>query len=330
MWGARMIASEAKSERCGLPISYAEIDERVCAELSRRKSRFPHFGYADSRGARPDLYGTTGAINCFAILGRSLGSLRQRARWSRAVLKHQRRDGSFSGRMGPEHALGMAIQSLNILGTPIPENISPLAPTKPADFRRFLEVLDWTTTHKPLWGLATPLVAGNRISKEWMHVLDGYLRERSKEEKARIYKTNEDQKFKVISSIYHIFAIYDAGKVPYPDSYEVLSTLLELDWHENRGNEERTQCSDGDWAWLLMELCKMHPELTCDALRQIESVCEQRCNEWNAGLVEIESLSTHHIYCYLWVVARFQSIMRHSVVGGMLWDTLNSPQLFRI
>jgi hypothetical protein len=42
------------------------------------------------------------------------------------------------------------------------------------------------------------------------------------------------------------------------------------------------------------------------------------------------SESTHSIYCHLWVTAVFQSLVREHYQGGYLWDTLNSPALYRM
>lgn len=89
-------------------------------------------------------------------------------------------------------------------------------------------------------------------------------------------------------------------------------------------------CTDGDWARMLIELSKNLPEYFVEVIKQINDVSFQRVEEWNMGMIDLTTMSTHHIFCYLWVTAQFQHLVRDHFKGPWLHDTLNSPELFRL
>lgn len=311
-------------------IDIFHLKEIVFSELDKRRSRISRFRYSNIRGGKPELYGTTAAVNIYVVLGIPLGSLWTRRKWANVIRSYRRRDGSFSGN-APEHALCMAIQAFNLLGAEIPKNVTPLAPLDVDSLTTWLEKKNWNSTHKDIWGATTPLLADGLVSPIWVETFVNNLTARlSPNNPKNTWCSSEAPSKKVISAMYHILQSFDAGGLPYPYPELLINRLLNLDWHKKRQQEEMTLCTDGDWGWMLMELCKLKPMYFEKAITQIKSVSKQRMYEWNHQVIDISALSTHHIYCYLWVTALFQHLDRSIFRGPWLHDTLNSPHLFRL
>ena len=311
-------------------VDLSDLRDKVLTELLNRGAGFSKFRYSNIRGGKCDFYGTAAAVNIYFVLGIPLGSIRIRWMWAKVIKSFRKRDGSFATD-SPELAMGIAIQVLNLLGAKVPKNIPSLAPSNIDCFKDWLEDEDWDGTHKRLWGGMIPLLASNLVSSSWIQYFVDYISSRLKlTESPGVWCSDDSPPWKIISSAYHILAIFDAAGLPYPHSDLLVARLLSLDWHLSRHHKEMTVCTDGDWAWLLVELCKLQPNYFERAIEQIKSVSKQRAQEWNSNSVILANLSTHYIYCYLWVTALFQHLDRESFKGPWLYDTLNSPYLFRL
>ena len=311
-------------------IDLRNLRHTVGLELRVRRSRWRSCHHGDRRTGLCNLYGTTGAVNCHAILGLPFGGEAQRQKWARAIRSYQKSGGSFPGAC-PEHATAMAIQALNLLGGDVPRNLANLAPLEPDRLGGWLGGHDWQTTHKRLWGGTVPILASDLATDGWKEELFGTLVSRlSPDRPLETWCNKNDPPWKVISKVYHVLAIFDAAAVPYPHPDLLASRLLGLDWHHVRAGEYKTLCTDGDWAWNLLELMKLQPGLADEAMSQIAGVSRERASEWNGGAISLSALTTHHIYCHLWVTALFQHADRERFKGAWLQDTLNSPHLFRL
>jgi SAM-dependent methyltransferase len=307
----------------------AELITSVIDELAMRRSSTNRYTFLNKREGKPDNYGTTGAINCFAILGISLGDQDERIRWARAVRSFQGKDGKFPGDCA-EHSLAMAIQALNLLGEQLPHNLYPLAPLEVCELEKWLCNIDWTSTHKKLWGGSMPIVASNLGSEDWQDMLwkayDTFMED-------LINKMNEfsnEEPWKYISKAYHVLSLYDAAGRDYPIPNVLAKTLIDIEWPKNRTKSHSTICTDGDWAYMLMQTCKQATDFYGIAVSQIKNVSNQRILEWNNNIISLKEISTHHIYCHLWVTAFFQSVHKQGYHGPVMWDTLNHHSLFRI
>lgn len=287
--------------------------------------------YANEPDAvEPTLYGSTGAVNIRAIVGLPFGTDAERAEWGDAIRSFQREDGTFS-QTGPGHALCMMLQALNLLGSEVPRGVAPLAPLDVEGLRDWIDAHDWSSTHKELWGSCAPLLADGAVSDVWADTFAALVAGRLDPVDLRAtWCSPDDPAWRVVSSVYHVLETFDAACIPYPRPHLLLERLLALEWPERRGSEERTACTDGDWAWLLWELCKVAPERAVECMRQIRTVSEQRAREVDDELSAFAGWSTHVVYCYLWVTALYQHMTRHLFRGPWLYDTLNDPSLFRL
>ncbi|HBC88399.1 MAG TPA: hypothetical protein DCZ94_15730 [Lentisphaeria bacterium] len=310
------------------------LRQDVCSELPYRRIDEAAGVYSQIRGGRAELYGTTAVVNIRAILGMPFSSASQRRKWAAAILGYQREDGIFvpEGKgFGPGHALIMVLQALNLLCEPIPSNAGPLAPLDPSELSLWLKGHDWKSTHKELCGSAMPLLADGAVSSEWIRVFTREISSRlSAERPLETWCAADAPPWQVISCIYHVLESYDAGCISYPEPDLLLDRLLKLGWPDRRKAEQQTECTDGDWAWLLIELCKLRHERYVKAMQQIRSVSVQRAGEWNGGKIKLSEMTTHGIYCFLWVTALFQHQTRDLFSGPWMYDTLNDPTLFRL
>lgn len=307
-----------------------ELKKTVMNEIRARQYKYNKNKFANVKQESHSLYGLTGAVNIYQILGESIGSFYQRKKIAKTILSYQRRDGTFSD-SEPEHAMCMAIQALNILGYPIPNNVAPLAPVEINKFYEWIECHDWDSTHKKLWGGLIPIFSSDRIDNYYIEAVTNYFDNiLSENSLGETWCSSDAPAWKVISSIYHILPIYDSAAIEYPKPELLINRLLNLKWNERRKSEMQTICTDGDWAWMLIELSKILPEYFVEVMQQIKDVSYQRVLEWNRGTINLNELSTHHIYCYMWVTAQFQHLVRDHYIGPWLHDTLNSPELFRL
>ena len=110
----------------------------------------------------------------------------------------------------------------------------------------------------------------------------------------------------------------------------LLRRLLNLRWDEAGDDEPRTFCTDGDWALLLLRLCEAVPDSFVPAMAAIRRVSARRVRNWCTNRDTILSVSTHHLWCHLWVTAVFQAAVRDHYAGGVVIDTLNDPALHRL
>jgi len=302
------MATELDSRRCGAGFSYAEV-----------------------RGGAETLYGITGAVNILSALGLPLGDRDRRRDAAARILRYQDAGGRFHGSDGPGHAALMVVGALNLLGEPVPANLAPLAPTDPAALVDWLDHLDWTSTHKELCGQTIPLLASDRVGPDWVAAFVRGIAQRL--DPARPLETwcsADAPPWRAISCIYHVLAAFDAGRLPYPQPEWLLRRLLDLRWDDAGDDEQRTCCTDGDWALLLLRLCETVPDGFVPSMAAIRRVSARRVRNWHAHRDTILSLSTHHLWCYLWVTAVFQATVRDHYAGGVVIDTLNDPALHRL
>ncbi|HBC88397.1 MAG TPA: hypothetical protein DCZ94_15720 [Lentisphaeria bacterium] len=71
------------------------LRDAVCRELLHRRIDEAGGAYAQTRGGKAELYGTTAAVNIRAILGMPFSSASQRRKWANTILSYQRKDGIF-------------------------------------------------------------------------------------------------------------------------------------------------------------------------------------------------------------------------------------------
>ena len=310
-------------------VDLGELRERCAREVARRAVAGQPGAYAQERGGPPTLYGTTAAVNVYAILGLPVTAA-QREAWLAVILRHQDASGRFAA-TGPAHALCMALQALNLLAAPIPPNVAPLAPRDPAALPAWLAAHDWGSTHKELWGSTGPLLATGLVSPAWTAAFTGALAARlDPAAPSATWCRPDDPPWKVISCLYHVLEAFDAGALPYPQPDLLLDRLLGLDWPAQRATARQTTCTDGDWAWLLAELGKLRPARWPAACAAIRAVSAQRAAAWTAGAVDLAALSTHDLFCHLWVTAAFQRLVREDCPGPCLRDTQNEAALLRL
>jgi hypothetical protein len=225
----------------------------------------------------------------------------------------------------------MVLGALNLLGEPIPDAIGPLAPDHPGELARWLDGLDWSQTHKEFCGPVIPLPAGGRVTAEWMAVLLRHLSARLDPQRPmEIWCGQDDPAWRVISCMYHVLVALDAGACPYPQPQMLIQRLMGLQWEDAPEAEARTVCTDGDWAWMLMRLCMQQPRYFEPTLAAIRKVSARRVRAWHEHPEAVLNATTHSLFCYLWVTAVFQSVVREHYQGGYLRDTLNDPALFRL
>ncbi len=308
-----------------------ELRQAMAAELSGRRCGSDGFGYAEQRGGPETLYGITGAINVLAALGLPLGDRGLRRDAAVRILAYRNQDGTFRGSDGPGHALHMVVGALNLLGEPIPADIAPLAPTDPAALDAWIDGHDWSSTHKEFCGQTIPLLADGRVGDEWVESLQRGVEARlAPERPLETWCAADAPPWRVISCMYHILSAFDAGRIPYPQPEHLLRRLLDLRWDEAADSEPRTVCTDGDWALLLLRLADRVPTAFPEIMAAIRRVSARRLRAWTGTREAILATGTHHLYCYLWVTAVFQSAVRDHYRGGIVRDTLNDPTLFRL
>lgn len=313
------------------PLDLAELRLAVAGELEKRRCAAGIFSYGSVRGGPETLYGLTGAVNILASLGLPVGDGAARAVAATRILVWRRPDGTFDGGSGPGHGLHMVVGALNLLGEPIPADIGPLAPTDPADLPAWLERHDWRSTHKELCGQTIPLLAGGRVGRAWAETFVRTVAARlSADRPLETWCAADASPWRVISCLYHVLCAFDAGRLAYPQPELLLQRLLGLRWEEAADTEARTVCTDGDWALLLLHLCAQVPRAAARAMDAIRHVSARRVRAWQRNREAVLCLDTHHLYCYLWVTAVFQSCARDHYTGGYLRDTLNDPALFQL
>mgnify|MGYP006301324329 CR=1 len=297
------------------PMDLLELREAVAAELAQRRG--------------DALYDLTGEVHCRASLGLPLGD---RQAWAERIIAHRDERGGFDGGDGPGHALHMVLGALNLLGVPIPPDLGPLAPTDPTALREWLAHHDWQSTHKELCGQTIPLLASGRVGAAWIAAFTDEITARlDPVDPRRTWCEPDDPPWRVISCVYHVLSAFDAGRLPYPNPDLLIDRLLGLRWDRAADDEHRTVCTDGDWALLLLRLIEHRPAIARDAIAAIRRVSARRVRQWYERRDELFAVSNHHLFCYLWVTAVFQSAVREHYHGGLaIWDTLNEPALYRM
>lgn len=312
-------------------LDMAQLKQSMTAELERRRCMATAFSYSQQRGGSEALYGLIGAVNVLDALGLPPGGRAARAAAAARILAWRGADGRFDGGSGPGHAVHMIVGALNLLGEPVPEDITPLAPTDPVELSAWLARHDWQSTHKELCGQTIPLLASGRVGAEWIEV---FVREiSSRLSPARPLETwcaADAPPWRVISCVFHVLSAFDAGRIPYPEPEWLTRQLLGLRWDEAPDGGQRTVCTDGDWAWLLLRLNEQVPGNAESAMKAIRRVSARRVRAWHDNREAVLGATTHELYCYLWSTAVFQGCVREQYAGGCVRDTFNDPALFRL
>ncbi|MFW5803338.1 MAG: hypothetical protein ACOCWJ_05410 [Verrucomicrobiota bacterium] len=312
-------------------LDIAHLRRLVRQELEQRRCGPSACSYAGRCGESESLYGLTGAVYTCAVLGLPLGDRAVRKEWAQRILAYRNDDGTFHGDDGPGHAVHMVLGALNLLGQSIPEDIGPLAPRQPKTLRSWLARHDWSSTHKELSSQTIPLLATGCVQTDWIEVFRGDIAERlDPSQPLATWCAPDAPAWRVISCVYHILSAFDAGLLPYPQPDLLIDRMLGLGWDAVPDSEHRTQCTDADWAWALLRLVEHRPEHAPRIFAAIRRVSARRVRAWNTAPEANLTLSTHHLYCYLWSSAVFQSAVRDHYTAGYLRDTQNAPALCRL
>lgn len=308
-----------------------ELRTEILKVLERCRCADDSFSYALHPGGGESLYGLIGSIHILSATGTPIGGRDRCEAAAKRILSYRRSDGSFIGPDGDGHALHMVIGALNLLGEPIPADVAPLAPTDTEALTAWLARHAWNSTHKELCGPVIPLLAGGHVSEEWVRTFVAELGRRLRSGSSlETWCAADAPSWQVISCLYHVLCAFDAGRLPYPEPDRIAQRLLGLRWEDASDDEQRTVCTDGDWAWMLLRLSEQRPQYFGEAMTAIRRVSERRIADWSRNREAILQNSTFHLYCYLWVTAVFQSCVRDHYSGGYLRDTLNDPALFRL
>lgn len=313
------------------PLNTTKLRRTVNVELESRRCNGDEFSFSETRDGRETLYGLTGAVNIKAALGLPPGDNMTRKQAADRILSWRNANGQFDNGEGPGHGLHMVLGALNLLGQPIPEDIGPLAPTDVDEITNWLHRHDWGTTHKELCGQTIPLLASGRVGVEWIEAFVRGVSSRLDPNRPReIWCDADAPAWRVISCIFHVLSAFDAGRIPYPRPKLIADRLLGLNWDDADDDVSRTICTDGDWALVLLQLCHQLPRYTDRVMSAIRRVSRRRVAKWHENQEDIMGLDTHHLYCYLWNTAVFQSCVRDHYAGGYLRDTLNDPALYQL
>jgi len=266
------------------------------------------------------LYGLIGAVGR-DIRGLPPPTRAERAEMAERILAYRNADGHFDDQGStPGHAVQMAIRALNVLGEPVPENIGPLAPTDPEKLSAWLDKHDWQSTHKNLCGQTIPLLASGRVSPEWIDVFVGNISARlSPDRPLETWCAADAPPWKVISCIFHVLSAFDAGRLPYPKPDLLMQRLFDLRWEDVSDAVQRTECTDGDWCWLLLRFSEHLPQHAERALLAIRKVSARRVVAIREGKQDPQLIWT----------AVFQSAVREHYTGGYLRDNFNDPAMYR-
>ncbi len=312
-------------------LNIEQLRRAMAGELERRCCEGAIFSYGSLPGGPETLYGLTGAVNVIASLGLPLGDRTVRTQAAARILSWRNEQGLFDTGFGPGHAAHMVIGALNLLGEPVPSDMAPLAPLDTGELSDWLARHDWDSTHKELCGPAISILASGFAKEDWIEVFVRGVTARL--DGTRPLETWCDAgapPWRVISCLFHVLSIFDTGRIPYPEPELLIKRLLDLKWEEAPDREQRTFCTDADWAWMLLRLVEHRPRIAETALGAIRKVSARRVRAWHDDPQAVLSADTHHLYCYLWSTAVFQSCVRRDYTGGYLRDTFNDPSLFRL
>ncbi len=310
-----------------MKMDVCELREAMLAELAMRRVDGRQDSYADRPGEVESLYGLTGAVHVMAAVSR----LPDRSMRDRLARRINERWAAMEDAAASSHALCMAISALRLLGADLEASPRALAPVDATALPAWLDGLDWSTTHKELYGSVVPLLAGGRLDQRWVRTFADRVGGRLNPDRPlETWCAADAPAWRVVSSVYHVLTVYDAGRIPYPQPHMLMDRLMGLRWHEAADDEPRTACTDADLAWMFLHLCEVMPERMPQALAVIRALSQKRIAAWHNGRGAILAESTHHLYCCLWGTAVFQDCVRDDYIGPYLRDTLNDPGLFAI
>jgi hypothetical protein len=332
-WLVRRLGPGSAKPSTGEIIDIRGLAEAYERELAlRHRPEISKFAFSDHRSGPSTLLATTAAVNIRAILGKDVGSFGDRAAWADHIASFNLHALHANGVQDPEHALCMAIQALNLLGTVPSLPAHCFASRELEDVDKLIANHSWRSTHKALWGKVAPLLASGMVDADWRARLFDAIGKRLQDSRGRVHfgLDRAAAGHRTISVLYHLGMIYDSARAPYPFARQMAFRLLDLDWPSKRRSSKITLCSDADWAWLLMVLARQEPEVFPAAYEAIANVARARAVEWNSGTAALPAMSTHHLYCHLWSTALYQDLCRVFFRGPYIPDTLNVPSLFRI
>lgn len=312
------------------PISISILSNEIGKTLASRATPAHPGLYSDFPNGDPSVLGTAAAVNIKTIL--NLGSITGLQYDSTVSLLSSALHPNFRAPDGSDlpHLRCLAIQALNLISaSPIVGN-NIVAPLNAEKLPEFISSLNWESTHKSLWGLTAPILASNSVTSEWKSLFFELLTQRGRiTDETAFWSRKSSPPWKKISSAFHVAQIFDCDGRAYPSPDMFIEHLKSLNWANARRDSDRTYCTDADWAWLTLKLAQQSPRHLKRAMLDIQSVSVQRTLEVRDFINSIDGVSTHHIYCFLWSSACFQSMCRQHFDGQHLWDTLNHPPLFR-
>jgi hypothetical protein len=311
-----------------------ELRPIILSELEQRRRSPAPGDYAYQRtGDAHLLYGVTGAANLYAEWGVDSGGWSARQAWCDRINAFQTPDGAYQCVSGPEHAAAMALAALNLLGGHPARPIRHLAPLRAGDLDGWLNRMDWAHgTHKEFCCGVSPLLASGLVDAEWIATLRCNVENRlDPAHPDSLWMPPGDlPPWRVISCLYHVLSGYDAGGMPYPCPDRIWDRLMALDYPKTRNADPRTYCTDFDYAWMLIQLCRQRPEGFADLLRCAAAVLDLMAAEWHEDRDRLLAGTTHELYCHGIGWAVYQALLPDRFAGPPLRDTLNAPWLYRL
>jgi hypothetical protein len=303
-------------------------------ELAGRRLSSAPGDYAFMRDSDENvLYGVTGAANLYAELGFDFGSFADREAWCERINSFQTADGTFDCVSGPEHGAAMAILALNILGGRPARPVRHLAPLNPTELEAWLDDMDWSgSTHKEFCSAVSPILASGFYDTAWRETMCANVGGRlDPAHPMQVWCPPGDvPAWRVVSCIYHVVSGYDQAFVPYPKPRLIWDRLTALEYERKRNDQQRTCCTDFDYAWIVNRLCRQLPEYHQEAHRRYNATLDKMIEEWHDDRERMLSASTHDLYCECIGWALYQRLLPERFTGPGLLDTLNAPWLYRL
>ncbi|HEX2037669.1 MAG TPA: hypothetical protein VHS99_26120 [Chloroflexota bacterium] len=294
-------------------------------------------------GSAPQLYSVTDLAITRWVMGEDLHALPQadRTAWVEVINGFQRaEDGTYRQDMhAPEHANGMALNALAILGGqhryPV-QRYERLA--TPDRLRAWLESLDfsdpWNTSHL-VWGLTIPYSHSRRATPEWHRTLFDWLDEtqdpRTGWWRKGVPPAAGKPKISGLGGAVHIFPLHRHHGRPVPHLERMVEEVLR--WHREDGFMTRAGgYGEMDGAYVLTlgaeqlpvyrDACRAAGQVWLDALVREY----QERPEWFFG-------HAHTVLCYASGLGYLQRLLPHRVVSpsGTRWrDIFDHPEIYRL
>ncbi|MDD5596630.1 MAG: hypothetical protein PHV82_01715 [Victivallaceae bacterium] len=310
----------------------SQLKQEFVPERDRRRFSKAAGDFSHKRDKTVSPYGCTGAANIYAEMGFDFDGWECRRKWAERINSFQNADGSFISPSGTEHAAATAISALNLLGFSPGRPVRNLAPIRNEKLLDWLEKLDWKGTHKDFCSAVAPVLASWVCDADWLDSLRNYVDGLvSPEKPLELWCSSDDPPWRVISCIYHITSGYDAAFLPYPYPGLLWKRLIDLNYENLRDKVSRTICTDFDFIHILYRLVHQLPERFEEFLAICRVLFLKRYAEWFERREELfNECSTHDLFCYLIGWAVLQRVIPEQFTGPCIYDTQNSPWLYRL